>query len=57
MSWEYGVAIAGEPVELHRGPMSIEDACEWVEDVESNERLRGLFWVIRREVSKWEHAV
>lgn len=57
MSVEWGVARDSEPNELHRGPMSEDEAREWIrewEDMAENSPARkGMFVVICREVGPW----
>jgi hypothetical protein len=65
MSVEWGVACDTEPGELHRGPMSEDEAREWVrewdvmaekaqarKDISARAR-KGMFVVVRREVGPW----
>jgi hypothetical protein len=49
---EYGIVTDSSPKELHRGPMSQEEAEEWMLALE--ERHRSMFHVVSREVSPWE---
>lgn len=65
---EWGVARDSEPNELHRGPMSEDEAREWVrewEDMAEEARARkdisararkDMFIVIRREVGPWQEV-
>jgi hypothetical protein len=56
---EWGVARDNTPYLMHRGPMSEEDAREWIreweDDVAPNAKS-GMFVLIRREVGPWEKA-
>jgi hypothetical protein len=49
---EFGIITDTAMDELHRGPLSQEEAEEWMLSLE--ERHRSMFHVVRREVSPWE---
>lgn len=49
---EYGIVTDTAPDILHRGPMSKDEALEWMLALE--ERHRSMFIVVRREVLPWE---
>lgn len=48
---EYGIVTDTEPTVLHRGPMSQDEATEWMLDLA--ERHRSMFRIVSREVSPW----
>lgn len=50
--YEYGIVTDTEPDILHRGPMSEDEAIEWMLDLQ--ERHRSMFVVVRRKVTPWE---
>jgi len=49
---EYGVATDSSPNKLHRGPMSCDEAEEWLRSCP--EVARDMFIIVRRRVSPWE---
>lgn len=51
LMYEYGIVTDTSPTELHRGPMSQDEAEEWMGDLK--ERHRSMFRIVRREVSTW----
>jgi hypothetical protein len=55
--FEYGIAMRGFESEPHRWGMTKSEAELWVKDWEADaikDYQRGLFYVIRRPVGKWE---
>jgi tRNA(His) 5'-end guanylyltransferase len=58
--YEFGIARDNEPDALHRGPMTEEEAREWIrewDEMAENERARkGMFIIIKREVGPWTPA-
>lgn len=49
---EFAIVTDTSPDVVHRGPMSQDEATEWMLALE--ERHRSMFRVVRREVSAWE---
>lgn len=51
---EYGVMHDRYPDELHRGPMTKEEAERWVQEFEDEGGRAGAFYVVSRTVSPWK---
>lgn len=54
MTLEYGIVHHRTPDELHRGPMSREEAIRWVVEFEEAGGALGAFLVVSRFVSDWD---
>lgn len=50
---EWGIVHKRTPEELHRGPMTEEQAREWVSEWDKEIGNPGLFLIVNREVSPW----
>lgn len=52
MRVEYGIKVGTDP-ELHRGPMTREEAKKWIAEVEAAGAVPGAFYLVVRSVSDW----
>lgn len=52
---EYGIAYHSTPTVMHRGPMTLEEACEWLREFEEDGGRTGMFIIVERQVGAWEH--
>ena len=54
---EYGVVYDRFPDDLHRGPMTAEEAAEWIREWEEEvapQARKGMFRIVVRTVSDWK---
>lgn len=51
--YEFGVMFDRYPGELHRGPMSEQEAVNWVREFEEDGGRPGAFFVAERKVGPW----
>jgi hypothetical protein len=51
---ECAIAHHKTPAELHRGPMTRDEAREWIREFEADGGRTGTFVLIERYVSAWE---
>jgi hypothetical protein len=57
MTLEWCVMHPDYPDSPHRGPMSRDEAIEWVREAVQDDGMReGLFYVACRPVGEWEKA-
>jgi hypothetical protein len=50
---EWGIVHHRSPGELHRGPMSYDDAEKWIKEFEDDGGQSGAFYLVCRTVSDW----
>lgn len=50
---EYGIMHVRIPGELHRGPMTHEEAREWIDELVEMGAKPDAFYVVSRDVSDW----
>jgi hypothetical protein len=51
---EFGIVNVRTPEELHRGPMTGEEALKWIREFEEMDGKPGAFIMVSRIVGDWE---
>lgn len=57
MRHEYGIIWVHNPDELHRGPMTYEEANQWIQEFEDDGGVEGVFTIVQREIGDWIRTI